>query len=213
MRQDLGLSLANPLESMNSIPLQGEGANRFAGFKDDGGSLRRARFSKGFTLFELVIVIIIVMLMMALFLDRARFYQEQAEKTAMEGIVATVQSALVLQYGQLMTRGRAADVAALARDNPINWLQKKPRNYLGEFYDVSAAKLETGNWAFDLKTRELVYLVRNGENLKMEGRKLIRFHVLQQYEASRLPSLQSASPELTGLSFEPVVPYMWFESL
>jgi general secretion pathway protein G len=164
-------------------------------------------------LFELVIVIVIAVVLMALFLDRARFYQEQAEKTAMEGIVATVQSALVLQYGQLMTRGQAADVAALVRDNPVNWLQKKPRNYLGEFYDVSAAKLETGSWAFDLKTRELVYLVRNGQNLKMEGRKLIRFHVAQQHEASRLPSMQNAPPELTGLLFEPVVPYTWFEPL
>ncbi len=173
--------------------------------------MRHPRFSTGFTLFELVIVIIIVVVMMALFLDRARFYQEQAEKAAMEGMAATVQSALVLQYGQLMTRGQASDVAALARDNPLNWLQKKPRNYLGEFYDLSTAKLEPGNWAFDLKSRELVYLVRNGEHLKMEGNKYIHFHVAQQYEASRLPSLQNQPPELTGLAFEPIVPYVWFE--
>lgn len=175
--------------------------------------MRRPGLAKGFTLFELVVVIIIVVVMMALFLDRARFYQEQAEKTAMEEMAATVQSALLLQYGQLMTRGQASDIAALARDNPVNWLQKKPRNYLGEFYDVGTATLESGNWVFDLKSRELVYLVRNGEHLQADagGNKRIPFHVTAQHEASRLPSLQTAQPELTGLLFEPVVPYQWFE--
>jgi hypothetical protein len=79
---------------------------------------------------------------------------------------------------------------------------------------VDAAALEKGNWVFDLKSRELIYLVRNGEYLQASeaGDKRIRFHVTTQHEASRLPSLQNAPPELTGLSFGPVVPYVWFES-
>ena len=168
--------------------------------------------AKGFTLIELIVVIIIVVVMMGLLLNRALFYQEQAEKTAMETVVGTIQSALVMQYGQAMTRGKMGDAAALAQDNPMNWMQKKPRNYVGEYYDVTPLTVEPGNWMFDLKSRDLVYVLRNTDFFKpgRDGKKWIRFHVAAQQEPSRLPSLRDAPPELTGILFEPVEPYSWF---
>lgn len=167
---------------------------------------------RGFTLIELIVVIIIIVVMMGLFLNRALFYQEQAEKTAMEDVVGTIQSALTLQYGQLATRGRPSDLDALVQDNPMNWLQKKPRNYSGEFYDPTPLAVESGNWVFDLKSRDLVYVIRNANYFKpgKDGQKWIRFHVRVNREASRLPSLQDAPPELTGIQFGPVEPYSWF---
>ena len=168
--------------------------------------------SKGFTLIELIVVIIIIVLLMGLFLNRAMFYQEQAEKTAMEVVAGAVQSALTLHYGQIMTRGKPSDVAALAKDNPMNWLQKKPSNYSGEFYDPTPQTVASGNWMFDLRSRDLIYVMRNAEHFKpgKDGKKWVRFHVAVSYEPSRLPSLQNAPPELTGLVFEPVALYSWF---
>ena len=170
--------------------------------------------SKGFTLLELVVVITIILVLMGLFLNRALFYMEQAEKTAMEEMAGSIQSALTLQYGQVLTRGKPSDAAALAQDNPINWLQKTPRNYAGEFYDPTPLSVETGNWVFDFKSHDLVYLVRNANYFTpgKDGKKWIRFHVAVRYEASRLPSLQNAPPELTGMVFEPVEPYSWFRA-
>lgn len=167
---------------------------------------------RGFTLIELIVVIIIIVAMMGLFLDRMRFYQEQAEKTAMETVVGTVQSALTMQYGQLVTRGKPSDLGALAQDNPMNWLQKKPRNYSGEFYDPTPLAVESGNWVFDLKSRDLVYVIRNANYFTpgKDGKNWIRFHVVVSREISRLPSLQDSPPELTGIQFEPVEPYSWF---
>ena len=167
---------------------------------------------RGFSLIELIIVIIIIVLLMGLFLNRALFYQEQAEKTAMEQVAGAIQSALTLQYSQVMTRGAPTDVAALAQDNPFNWLQKKPTNYSGEFYDPTPLTVESGNWIFDLKSRDLVYVAHTADHLKpgRDGKKWIRFHVAVKFEASRLPSLQNDPPELTGLLFEPVEPYSWF---
>lgn len=168
--------------------------------------------SKGFTLLELVVVIIIVMVMMGLFLDRAQFYQEQAEKVAMETVAGTIQSALTMQYGEILTRGKASDVAVLAKDNPMNWLQRKPHNYGGEFYDPTPLSVEPGSWVFDLKSRDLVYVMHNANYFKpgKDGKKWIRFHVVMSREPSRLPSMQGERPELTGLLFEPVEPYSWF---
>jgi len=168
--------------------------------------------SKGFTLIELIVVIIIVVVMMGVFLERMLYYVEQAEKTAMVEVANTIQSALVMQYGQIMTRGQASDVPLLAQDNPMSWLQKKPRNYAGEFYDPTPLTVESGNWIFDLKTRNLIYVVRNANYFKpgKDGKKWIRFHVVISYEASHLPSLQNAPATLTGTLFEPVEPYLWF---
>ncbi len=166
----------------------------------------------GFTLIELIVVIIIIVVMMGLLIDRTLFYREQAEKTAMEAVASAIQSALVMQYGQILTRGRSSDLPALVQDNPMNWLQKKPRNYSGEFYDPTPLSVESGNWVFDLKTRDLIYVVRNANYFKpgRDGRKWIRFHVAVQQEPSRLPSLQNAPAEMTGALFEPVEPYSWF---
>ena len=167
---------------------------------------------RGFTLIELVIVVTLIVVLMALFFNRALFYMEQAEKTAMEQVAGSIQSALTLQYGQILTRGKPSDVAALAQDNPMNWLQKKPRNYSGEFFDPSPLAVESGNWVFDLKSRELVYVVRTANYFKpgKDGKNWIRFHVAINHGKSRLPSLQNAPPELTGIVFEPVEPYSWF---
>lgn len=174
--------------------------------------VRSPQSSKGFTLIELIVVITVIVVLMGLFLNRALFYVEQAEKTAMEEVAGTIQSALTMQYGQILTRGKSSDVAALAQDNPMNWLQKRPRNYAGEFYDPTTLSVESGNWVFDLKSRDLIYLVRNADHFRpgKDGKKWIRFHVTINYEVSRLPSLKNAPPELTGIVFKPVDPYSWF---
>lgn len=192
-------------------------------FTSSGKNLKLSRYvrnnkvgapssSCGFTLLELIIVIIIIATLMGLFINRALFYQEQAEKTAMEQVAGAIQSSLTMQYGQILTRGKRSDVAALAQDNPMNWLQKKPRNYAGEFYDPSPLTVESGNWVFDLKSRDLIYVVRSANYFKpgRDGKKWIRFHVSISSEPSRLPSQKKAPPELTGILFEPVEPYSWF---
>jgi len=168
--------------------------------------------SKGFTLIELIIVITIIVVLMGLFFNRSLFYQEQAEKAAMVQVSTSIQSALTMQYGQILTRGKSSDVAALVQDNPMNWLQKMPRNYSGEFYDPTPTSVESGYWVFDLKSRDLIYVLRNANYFKpgKDGKKWIRFHVAVKYSASRLPSLQDDPRELTGILFEPVEQYSWF---
>lgn len=170
------------------------------------------RHSRGFSLFELVIVISIVAVLMSIVLGRMLYYQEQAEKTVMAGVADAIQSALVIQYGRILTRGKASDVEWLAKDNPMNWLQQKLPNYAGEFHDPTPLTVEPGNWIFDLDSRELIYVPNLVNNFKpgKDGKQWIRYHVVAQYVPSRLPSLQGTPPELAGILFEPVEPYSWF---
>lgn len=168
--------------------------------------------SKGFTLIEFIVVIIIVVIMAGLFLTRVPLYQEQAEKVAMQQVAGAIQSALVLRYGALHTRGAADahNLLVLATDNPMTWLQKLPPNYKGEYFDPSPRSVAPGNWMFDLKSRDLIYVLNQSGHFTPgpDGNKWIRFRVRLGHE----PALgRPATRELVATLFEPTHPYQWLE--
>lgn len=165
----------------------------------------------GFTLIEFVIVIVIIVVLAGLFLVRIPLYQEQAEKAAMQQVEGAIQSALVLRYGALMSRGAATEkeLSILATDNPMTWLQKLPPNYMGEYYDPSPRSVAPGHWMFDLKSRELIYVLNQSDNFipGPDGHKWIRFHVKLGYES--MLGRPKAGKELVTTLFEATTPYRW----
>jgi len=167
----------------------------------------------GFTLIELVVVIAIVATLAGTLLNRMWFYQEQAEKAAMIEVAAAIQTALVLQYGRLMTRGMESETASLATANPMSWLAKQPPNYAGEFYDPTPRSVAPGQWVFDLKARELVYMVDHGEYFAPgpSGKKWIRYRVnLVNEPASKLSEMRSSVS--VGAVFVPTEAYQWLDN-
>lgn len=168
---------------------------------------------RGFTLIELIVVIVVIVILAGIFLSRVPFYQAQAEKAAMQQVEGALQSALVLRYGALMTRGVAneKELGILATDNPITWLQKMPTNYKGEYYDPSPRSVAPGNWMFDLKSRELIYVVDHTDFFKVgkDGHPWIRFRVHMDYD--KILGRPEAGKELVSTLFEPTEPYHWIE--
>ena len=159
---------------------------------------------RGFTLFELMLVISIVGILAAALLNRVLWYQERAEKAAMEQMAGVVQSALNLQVAKLAAQDKLAEVERLALENPTNWLAKKPPNYRGEYFDPEAGKVPPGNWYYDLKSHDLVYLVERTENF-MSGedkRKWVRYRVKLVYNNNQ--------HEIGGAVFEAAGGYSWF---
>ena len=177
-----------------------------------GGGMSRSH-ARGFTLFELLVVTCIVAVLAVALLNRVSFYQEQAEKAAMEQVVAALQSALTLQMASLMTGGRESEADKLTTENPMNWLAKKPANYAGEFFDPAPQAVAPGNWIFDLKSRNLIYVIDRGNFFTpgKDGVKWIRLHVnlVQDY----IPSGggKRRRPALSGAVIEPVESYRWFD--
>ena len=172
-------------------------------------SSRLFKSGRGFTLIELVVVITIIALLATALANRVLFYQEQAERTALMEVEAAIQSELVMKYGHLLAIGSEAQLSSLATENPMSWLAKAPRNYAGEFYDPLPAALPPGNWAFDLKARELVYLPDRTDNFSpaVEGEKWIRYRIRLLYE----PVPGASVKTLAGALFEPVKPYRWLD--
>lgn len=172
----------------------------------------KTRSENGFTLIELVVVVSIIALLATTFINRVWFYQEQAEKTAMIEVAGAIQSELLMRYGHLMIRGGATEISALATDNPMRWLAKTPRNYAGEFYDPMPDALSPGNWVFDLKSHELIYVLDRTEYFVpgADGQKWIRYRVRLMYEP--VAGAPAETPKaLAGVLFEPAEPYRWFE--
>lgn len=174
-------------------------------------SALRPQPSRGFTLIELIVVITIIVFLAGTLLNRIWFYQEQAEKAAMEQMAGALQTALVMQYGHLLTRGQEAEIKNLVAENPMRWLMQKPANYSGEFYGMTPAAIAPGNWAFDLRSRELIYVPYRTEYFVpgKDGLKWVRYRARLEYEP--LPgSKNKGAQELTSILFEPVERYQWF---
>ena len=143
---------------------------------------------RGFTLIELIVVITIVVILASVLLNRVLSYQEQAEKAAMQQVASALQSALTMKYARLMTGGIESKAATLAIENPMNWLAKIPDNYSGEFYDVTPRSVAPGNWVFDLKTRNLIYVVNRGDYFTPEGKSVRKAFLRSPLEFSRVSS-------------------------
>jgi general secretion pathway protein G len=169
--------------------------------------------SKGFTLLELIVVIVILSILVGELLKRVPFYQEQAEKAVMEQTVGALQTALVMRYGALMTRAAAneKELKVLAIGNPMNWLQEKPRNYAGEYFDPAPQAIPTGNWFYDLKSHDLVYSIGHAEYFKpgSDGRKWIRFHT--RIVSEPVLGRSESGKEVTATLIEPTEPYHWLD--
>lgn len=138
----------------------------------------RAKSAKpGFTLIELVVAITVIVLLMTAFLTRIWVYQREIERIAAERVVRTLRSGLQIQLASMNSRGRMNELPSLLLQNPIDWLARKPPNYLGAFYHPDEADLETGNWFFDKKNHKLVYLFRHSDNSDSAEPNQLKFKV------------------------------------
>jgi len=174
------------------------------------GSGPRRRASLGLTLIELIIVICIIGVSAALLLSRLRFYQEAAEKAAMEYTVGAMKSALQLQVAAMLLGGEERNIESLARVNPIGWLREPPPGYRGEFRAPQPA-VPRGSWYFDATRNELVYVPDLDSQLKYiaDGGKRLRFRVRFELAGAR-PDSRRERIAFTGVRIEPVTPYTWF---
>lgn len=167
----------------------------------------------GFTLLELVTVIVVVSILSGVLIGRFLIYLEMAEKTAMEQTVGAIRSGLNIQMAGLIARGRTEDISRLVTTNPMKFLSGKQKNYAGEFFGGKLPDINPGNWYFDLKDRQLVYLVGRDAHFVPgeDGRKWIRYRLSLVFNESSLADTQrSILQEIGGVTLEEVAPYKWF---
>ncbi len=143
-----------------------------------------------------------------LLLDRLLYYEEAAEKAVVEWEATTLKVALQVHIGDLIARNQKLDYAAIARENPMRWLEEPLVGYRGEFDGDASAELPKGSWYYDRSAAELVYVVKLDRNFRpaADGPARVRWHV----KLVRPAGAAGKDNTVIGLQFVPVVPYRWF---
>ena len=157
----------------------------------------------GAGLMEFGVGIAVLAILIFILLQRMQFYQAQAEQADVATVLAGVRSSLDIKLAQRYLPGKELDMAALAEQNPFDWLARKPANYLGEFFSPDERELEPGNWYFDRHGKVLVYLLNQRKTFGDAVQKRLKFKV----KLLRLPTSiakPSGAPEPSGVTFDPV---------
>lgn len=161
--------------------------------------------SRGFSLLELVVSLTLVAVLVGVFLDRALYYRELAEKSAMEQVALDLRSSVNLRVAELVLENRFRDLPALTTQNPMDLMVRKPENYLGVLTRSDSKEVVTGNWYFDETSKEVVYYVDSGRYFAPDEQGRMRV-------AWRVKLVQgvggAAAPEWARLVL--VQPYRWF---
>jgi hypothetical protein len=114
----------------------------------------------GASFVEFAVCMTLMGIVVGVLLERALYYQEYAEKTAMESTAQNIRTGLRYKVAELILANRVSEIQTLADENPMDWLAEKPGNYLGEL-DSAPADEPKGQWYFDKRDRELVYTADN----------------------------------------------------
>lgn len=161
---------------------------------------------RGATRLERVLALVLFAGFVGIFLDRMSFYQEYAEKTAMELTAAHIRAGMRSRVAELILANRAAEIARMADDNPINFLDKLPYNYAGEFDSAPPGPL-AGKWYYDRQNRELVYSVNNRRHFAS----LAGANPVVRFQTTRV-SVESGNPQNgrdVWVKFGPKDEYRW----
>lgn len=165
--------------------------------------------ARGFTFFELIVVIIVVSVAGTVFLDRLRFYQEVAEKAAMESTLRLIKTGLQIRLAELIVTNRQGDARELETEDPTRWLQPRPANYAGPY----RMPPQPGNWYFDAGEKQLVYVVNTGNRLEIDaGHDARELRFQAQLLKDRLRIGGATVDSVTGVTLTPVTRFRWSAS-
>ncbi len=167
--------------------------------------------SEGFTLFEFLVVVTFISLLGAVLLERLWRYQEHAEKAAMEQMVGALRSALRLKIAEYLPKGRAS-LLQLVSANPMDWLDEKPANYVGDRYGTAPVSVPAGSWYFDLRDKSLVYKVA-GRHFMADhnGQKEVRYQVRAVSDINAKDGDDIADKQsINGVTLVSLGSYRWF---
>lgn len=127
---------------------------------------------RGFTLFELIVVVVLVSLLATAAFSRFRSLQDAAEQAAVEANVAALRSALLIRSTELAAGNRWQEMVRLQRQNPFLLLETLPGNYAGEY----PGSWVPGNWYYVPSDFAVAYAVKHGDDFgASDGGRVLQF--------------------------------------
>jgi type II secretory pathway pseudopilin PulG len=135
------------------------------------------RAAHGFALFELAVAAVVLSLLTGVLLNSLLPYAGESERVAAKQLISSLRTALSVRSVRAISGGGEPALLAVAQENPMDWLEQQPKNYLGEYYSPDELSLPKGNWYFDKADRTLVYLSASSKSFSVETPKFLRFKV------------------------------------
>lgn len=165
--------------------------------------------NRGLTRFDLVVTITLISVLTGIFAQRFLYLQEYAEKTVMEATVMNIRSGLRYKLAELIVEERGSEIPALMNENPVQWLERPPENYVGEFAYPESSVIPSGSWYFNKRNKQLVYRLNrdtyfNGPGAVPE----IGFRIVGTAKSGQ--DSESAVQGLRSLNLEVAAPVNWF---
>lgn len=164
---------------------------------------------RGFTFFELVVVITIISALAVVALSYYYKLLVDVERTSMEHDLGVMRSATSMQVAGHFAAGNMLDLIKLVDSNPMDLLAEKPKNYLGVISHYEMEKIEKRSWFYDSQAQTLIYLVRNQVYFETnsEGPAQARFKIFPVYSDRRRGG--KTQKYISGLTLKALEPYRW----
>jgi prepilin-type N-terminal cleavage/methylation domain-containing protein len=160
---------------------------------------------RGFSLFELVVVVLLIGVLMSFAMDRLMRMQVDSERVSVQYVIGALNSAINLQVADIVVRQGLGATRALEKQNPMIYLSKTPANYTGVGMDDANDWQRASGWYFDPEKKILVYTVKNTDyfHSSVEGRPRIRLqlHLIYQDE--------DANQSIRGIRLQSLDEYHW----
>lgn len=162
-----------------------------------------SRSGRGITLLEFAASVAIIAAAAGVLLGAALYYQELGEKTEVELTLLNIRAGIRYQVADRMINGRMNELAELDGSNPVRWLERPPRGYVGERRAAKLEGIDEGQWCFDPDWKELRYRPRLHSFLSPDL-SVLRWRVVPIFGTTSDRSIESLA--LVNLD-----PYRWFQ--
>ncbi len=175
---------------------------------NDGQIIPRLN-QRGFTFFELVIVISVISILGVVALNVYYKLLVDVERTSMEHDLGVMRSSISIQVAGYFVAGNMDGLEKLVDSNPMELLAEKPNNYLGVISHYKLGKIEKGSWFYDGESQTLIYMVRNQIYFEtpLEEPSRARFKVFPVY--SDRTQAGGRKRYISGLTLKALEPYRW----
>ena len=161
---------------------------------------------RGFTFVELLVSLIIVGTLSAMLLGRLAYYQETAERIAMETTLTLIKTGLQIRLAEMIIANRLSEAAGLEVEDPFQWLERRPANYGGVFHEYASP----ATWYFDDRSRQLMYVANAASRLELDtgaGTKVLRFR--SKLLRDRVSAPGGPVVRVSEVTVTSVDPYRW----
>lgn len=160
---------------------------------------------RGFSLFEMVIVILLIGILMSLAIDRLIMLQVEAERVSVQHVMGSLDSAVYVETAEIVLKEGLAAMRKLEHTNPMDYLAKLPHNYVGVKSSEAARDVPVSSWYFDSDNDVLVYTVKNKQYFEtdIEGEPRIQLKLSLVYRDNNRNS------NIQGVRLEKSNEYSW----